>query len=240
MTINSKTPSIKIAIDGLSSCGKSTLAKALARQLNYTYVDSGAMYRAVTLHLMNTGVLNDGQFTDAHVVASLHCIDIQFQYNAHQRRYETLLNRVNVEREIRTLDVSKQVSAISTVREVREKLVAIQQKMGSNGGVVMDGRDIGTVVFPDAEVKLFIVANAEVRAERRYLELKDKGQQIPLKAVMENIRQRDEKDVNRSISPLKKADDALEIDNSELTEEEQLQLTLRIVRDKMETLEQIS
>jgi len=225
---------ITIAIDGFSSCGKSTLAKELANHLNYIYVDSGAMYRAVTLHLINTGLLKDGHFIESQVIDELNEISIQFEYNPDQKKSETLLNGVNVEKEIRTLGISKQVSAISAISEVRSKLVKIQQEMGKKGGVVMDGRDIGTVVFPDAEVKLFMVADNDIRAERRYLELQNKGETLSLDDVKKSIARRDYLDMNREISPLKKAHDAIEIDNSEMTEEQQLSLALEIIKEKQE------
>jgi CMP/dCMP kinase len=226
-----------IAIDGFSSCGKSTLAKELANTLNYIYVDSGAMYRAVTLHLMNTGILKDGHFIQEQVIQELKDIEIQFVYNSEQKKSETYLNGVNIEKEIRTLAISKQVSAISAIGEVREKLVSIQQSFGLRGGVIMDGRDIGTVVFPKAEVKLFMVAENDIRAERRYLELKEKGENLNLEEVKKSISRRDYLDMNRDISPLRKAADAIEIDNSELSEQDQLDLALQIIQDKKKALE---
>jgi len=226
-----------IAIDGFSSCGKSTLAKELANTLNYIYVDSGAMYRAVTLHLMNTGILKDGHFIQEQVIEELKDIEIQFVYNAEQKKSETYLNGVNIEKEIRTLAISKQVSAISAIGEVREKLVSIQQSFGIKGGVIMDGRDIGTVVFPKADVKLFMVAENDIRAERRYLELKEKGENLNLEEVKKSISRRDYLDMNRDISPLRKAADAIEIDNSELSEQDQLDLALQIIQDKKKALE---
>ncbi|UKN01785.1 (d)CMP kinase [Paracrocinitomix mangrovi] len=228
---------ITIAIDGYSSCGKSTLAKALANHLNYVYVDSGAMYRAITLHLINHGILKDGHFIKEKVIEELNDIDIRFEYNREQKKSETYLNGVNVEKDIRTLAISKQVSAISAIAEVRTKLVKIQQMMGAAGGVVMDGRDIGTVVFPNAEVKLFMVASNDIRAQRRFLELHDKGENLTLEEVKKSIARRDHLDMNREISPLQKADDAIEIDNSELTEVEQFQLALKIIDEKARSLQ---
>lgn len=227
---------ITIAIDGYSSCGKSTLAKALANHLNYIYVDSGAMYRAVTLHLMNTGLLKDGHFIRKQVINELNRIHIKFQYNIEQQKSETFLNGENVEKDIRTMEISRQVSAISAIPEVRSKLVGIQQTMGSEGGVVMDGRDIGTVVFPNADVKLFMTASNDIRAERRYLEMKEKGQDLTLDEVKKSIARRDHLDMNREISPLKKADDAIELDNSDLDEEQQFELALKIINDKVKAL----
>lgn len=223
---------ITIAIDGFSSCGKSTLAKELANKLNYIYVDSGAMYRAVTLHLINTGILKDGHFIKEQVLNELNDIEIRFEYNRDQKKSETYLNGENIEKDIRTLAISKQVSAISAIGEVRTKLVKIQQDLGQMGGVIMDGRDIGTVVFPHAEVKLFMTADNDIRAQRRYLELIDKGESISLEDVKKSIARRDYLDMNREIAPLSKAEDAIEIDNSELSEEDQLELALKIINEK--------
>ncbi|MFT4601606.1 MAG: cytidylate kinase [Arenicella sp.] len=229
---------ITIAIDGFSSCGKSTLAKELANELNYIYVDSGAMYRAVTLHLMNTGILKDGHFIQKQVIQELNDITIRFAYNSDQKKSETFLNGVNIEKDIRTLEISRHVSAISAIAEVRDKLVSIQQSFGLSGGVIMDGRDIGTVVFPKAEVKLFMVADNDVRAERRFLELKNKGENLNLEDVKKSISRRDYLDMNRDISPLRKAKDAVEIDNTELSETDQLELALQIIQEKKEALQQ--
>jgi cytidylate kinase len=226
-------PGITIAIDGFSSCGKSTLAKELANKLNYIYVDSGAMYRAVTLHLINTGTLKDGHFIKKQVLDEIESIDIGFKYNGEKQKSETYLNGENVEKEIRTMTIARQVSAISAIAEVREKLVAIQQELGGNGTVVMDGRDIGTVVFPNAEVKLFMTASNTIRAERRHLELTSRGDTITLDEVKKAISKRDNYDMNREISPLKKAEDAVEIDNSFLTRDEQFELALEIIQKKL-------
>jgi cytidylate kinase len=228
---------ITIAIDGFSSCGKSTLAKELANRLNYIYVDSGAMYRAITFHLMNTGILKDDHFIEDQVIQEISEIEIGFQYNSEQKKSETLLNGVNVEKDIRSMAISKQVSAISSIGQVRSKLVDIQQKMGIMGGVVMDGRDIGTVVFPKAEVKLFMVADNEIRAQRRYLELKEKGENVTLEDVKASIIRRDYLDMNREISPLRKAEDAIEIDNTDLSEEEQLELAIKLINQKIAALQ---
>lgn len=224
---------VTIAIDGYSSCGKSTLAKEIAAVLNYVYVDSGAMYRAITLHLMNEGILKDGAYIHEQVIDELRHLNISFAFNAEKNLSETLLNGSNVEKEIRTLAVTKEVSIVSAIKEVREKLVSIQQQMGKEGGVVMDGRDIGTVVFPKAEVKLFMTASSEIRAERRYAELKDKGEVTNLEAVREGLVKRDHFDMTREISPLKKADDAIEIDNTLLNREEQLELALKIIEERI-------
>lgn len=229
---------ITIAIDGYSSCGKSTLAKALALELDYIYVDSGAMYRAITLHLMNTGLLKDGHFIQQQVIDELPNVDIMFEHNRREKgRSETLLNGENVEKDIRTLEISREVSAISAIGEVRTKLVSIQQKMGELGGVVMDGRDIGTVVFPKAEVKFFMVASNDIRAKRRYDELKNRGIKLDLDQVRKSISRRDNLDMNREISPLQKAVDAIEIDNSDLDQEEQFQLAMELIKEKVKSLE---
>lgn len=221
---------LTIAIDGYSSCGKSTLAKEIARKLNYVYADSGAMYRAVTLHLLNKGILKDGAYIKELVLTELDSIDIRFQFDPRLERSETFLNGENVEKEIRSSKISRQVSIISAIEEVRTKLVDIQQKMGKEGGVVMDGRDIGTVVFPHADVKLFMTASNRVRAERRYIELKEKGENISLEEVAKDLKKRDHIDMNREISPLRKADDAIEIDNTELDRESQLTMALEIIK----------
>ena len=229
--------SITIAIDGYSSCGKSTLAKEIANALNYIYVDSGAMYRAFTLHLMNIGTLKDGAYILSQVIEELDKTEIRFQYNQESHKSETYLNGKNIEKEIRTSAISQQVSPISAIGEVRTKLVSIQQEMGREGRVVMDGRDIGTVVFPNAQVKLFMTASNDVRAQRRLIELTEKGENISLDEVKKNLAQRDYIDMHREISPLQKAYDAVEIDNSDLSREEQLELALSIIQQKMETLQ---
>ncbi len=223
---------LTIAIDGYSSCGKSTLAKEIAQQLNYVYADSGAMYRAVTLHMINKGILKDGAFIVDQVIKELDTITIGFKFDPASGKSETYLNGENVEKDIRSSTISRQVSPISAVKEVREKLVAIQQKMGDDGGVVMDGRDIGTVVFPSADVKLFMTASNQIRAERRYKELIDKGESVSLEDVAQSLQRRDHYDMTREISPLQKADDAIEIDNSDLKREEQLKLALEIIEQK--------
>lgn len=224
---------ITIAIDGYSSCGKSTLAKAIADHLNYVYVDSGAMYRAVTLHLIQQGILKDNAFIPEQIIGELHNIHIEFHYNEKDQKSETVLNGKNVEKKIRTLEIARQVSAVSAIKEVREKLVSIQQSLGKEGRVIMDGRDIGTVVFPFAEVKLFMVASKDVRAERRYAELKARGENISIEEVRKSIERRDHLDMNREISPLKKAEDAIEIDNSEMSRDEQFELALKIINEKI-------
>jgi cytidylate kinase len=218
---------ITIALDGHSSCGKSTMAKDLAKELGYIYVDTGAMYRAVTLYAMRHNLIKaDGSIEQQGLRAQLPQIEIAFQLNPTTGRPETLLNGENVEKEIRTMEVSAHVSPIATLPFVREKLVEQQQKMGEGGGVVMDGRDIGTVVFPHAELKVFVTASAEVRAERRFKELKEKGMEADYNEILANVKERDYIDSHRETSPLRKADDAIELDNSNMTIDEQRQWLL--------------
>lgn len=212
---------IIIAIDGFSSCGKSTMAKDLAREIGYIYIDSGAMYRAVTLYSLKTGILAGDSINEEALKAQINHIHISFQLNPETGRPDTYLNDEKVENDIRTMEVSSKVSLISTLGFVREAMVAQQQKMGESKGIVMDGRDIGTTVFPQAELKIFVTASPEIRAQRRYDELKAKGQEASFDEILENVKQRDYIDQNREVSPLKKADDALLLDNSELTIEEQ-------------------
>lgn len=221
------TNKINIAIDGYSSCGKSTLAKALAKNLNYIYIDSGAMYRAVTFYALEHGYIQSKGEVDEHMlIESLHLILIQFKYNSDTQEIETFLNGTCVDKEIRSMQVSAHVSAISAIVAVREKLVRIQQRMAENGGVVMDGRDIGTVVLPNAELKVFMTADDAVRAQRRFLQLKNSGVSISLEDVFENITQRDLTDTTRAADPLRKSHDAVVLDNSNLTEEEQFSFLL--------------
>lgn len=210
---------IIIAIDGYSSCGKSTFAKALAARLGYIFIDTGAMYRAVTLYAMREGIADRPQA----VVAALPKIEIAFRFNPESGRSEVYLNGDNVEREIRRIDVSNRVSTISSIPEVRAKLVALQQAMGEARGVVMDGRDIGTVVFPNAELKIFMTADPRVRAERRYKELLAKGEEVSLADIEKNVRERDRQDETRAVSPLRRAEDAVVLDNSHMTVEEQME-----------------
>ena len=224
---------VTIAIDGYSSCGKSTLAKELAKKFNYRYVDSGAMYRAVTLYLINKGILKDGAYLKKAVIDALPLIDIEFVFNKDKGISETYLNGINVEKEIRTMFISKQVSPISAIKEVRTKLVFLQHQMGQKGEVVMDGRDIGTVVFPNAEVKLFMTADTDVRTERRLLELEGNGQKSTFDEVKDNLTKRDYIDMNRDVSPLIQADDAIVIDNTEITREEQLEIAINIINEKI-------
>ncbi|WP_291967132.1 (d)CMP kinase [Maribacter sp.] len=212
---------ITIAIDGFSSTGKSTLAKQLAKKLEYVYVDTGAMYRAVTLFAMKSGFVNAGKIDEDALVKSLGNIELNFIFNSDLGFAEMYLNGENVEKEIRTMPVSKNVSQVSIIKAVREKLVAMQQTMGDGKGIVMDGRDIGTVVFPNAELKIFMTASPEKRAVRRYKELLDRGEDVDYEDILENVQKRDYIDSNRAISPLKKAEDAIEFDNSDLGLEDQ-------------------
>ena len=214
---------ITIAIDGFSSTGKSTLAKQLAKKLHYIYVDTGAMYRAVTLFAMRAGFVENSKIDKIPLIDSLDAIDLKFVFNADLGFAEMFLNGENVEKEIRTMPVSKNVSQIAELELVRKKLVGMQQIMGADKGMVMDGRDIGTVVFPDAELKIFMTASPEKRAVRRYKELLDRGEDVKYADILENVQKRDYIDSNRAISPLKKADDAIEFDNSDLGLEDQFQ-----------------
>lgn len=213
---------IVIAIDGHSSCGKSTMAKDLAKEIGYIYVDTGAMYRAVTLFAMRHHLFgDDGAIKEEELKRILPNVTISFRINEETHLPETCLNGECVEREIRSLEVSQHVSPIAALPFVREKLVEQQQAMGKEKGIVMDGRDIGTVVFPDAELKIFVTASAQIRAERRYKELKAKGMEADFNEILKNVEQRDYIDTHRATSPLKQADDALVLDNSNLTIAEQ-------------------
>jgi len=227
---------IIIAIDGYSSTGKSTVAKQLAKQLGYIYVDSGAMYRAVTLFAMQHDFINKTHVNIEGLLSQLKNITIRFKFNNDLGFAEVYLNGKNVEKEIRTLEVSNYVSQISKIPEVRHQLVKQQQHMGKDKGIVMDGRDIGTVVFPNAELKIFMTASLEIRAQRRYKELMSKGEQVKYKDVLHNVQERDTIDSGRKDSPLIKAEDAIEIDNSQLTFQEQfdniLQLALKTLKNK--------
>ena len=214
---------ITIAIDGYSSCGKSTMAKDLAREVGYIYIDSGAMYRAVTLYCLDNGLFTPDGIDTAQLEAAIPNIRISFQLNPETQRPMTYLNGVNVEDRIRTMEVSTRVSPVAALPFVREALVKLQQEMGQAKGIVMDGRDIGTVVFPDAELKIFVVASAEIRAQRRYDELKAKGQEASYEEILANVKERDYIDQNREVSPLRQAEDAILLDNSNLTIEEQKQ-----------------
>lgn len=217
-----------IAVDGFSSCGKSTFAKAIAKKLQYIYIDSGAMYRAATLFCLNNNLFRGEELQKEKLVEALPGIKISF--NRINGVNETWLNGENVEAEIRGIRVSNHVSAVSQVKEVRQKLVALQQEMGKEGGIVMDGRDIGTAVFPGADIKLFMTASPDVRAQRRYLELKEKGTEVPFDEIKANIEKRDHLDQTREESPLKMADDAILLDNSNMTPEEQMAWFTNLLR----------
>ncbi len=224
---------IIIAIDGLSSCGKSTIAKELAEKLKYTYVDSGAMYRAVTLLAIQKDLIDGVNINLNELTVELNHIDIVFRYNEDLGRQEIYLNGQNVEDEIRDIEVSDCVSLVSKQKVVRHKMVDLQRKLGKNRGVVMDGRDIGTVVFPDAELKIYMIASEEVRAKRRFDELKLKNKDLTLEEIRKNIHHRDFIDQNREESPLRKAADAIELDNSDLNREEQLDWILNVYKEKI-------
>ncbi len=230
------TKKIIIAIDGHSSCGKSTMAKSLAQELGYIYIDSGAMYRVVTLYALRKGLIKNGIPETEKLIQELKNIKITFKWDEVLGKNTTFLNGENVEEEIRRLEVSENVSPISTIAEVRHEMVKQQRENGKNKGIVMDGRDIGTVVFPDAELKIFMTASPEIRAQRRYLELKEKGQDVNLDSILQNVEGRDEIDLNREVSPLKRAEDALILDNSYLSREEQLKWTLEKVKEITERI----
>lgn len=221
-----------IAIDGHSSCGKSTVAKDLAKVLGYIYIDTGAMYRSVTLFAMKKGIIAANGIDEEGLKAQLNNIKITFKYQPEEKINETFLNGVSVEEEIRGLDVSNNVSAISAIAFVRSRLVELQQDMGKDGGIVMDGRDIGSVVFPDADLKLFMTASAEVRAQRRYDELTTKGDAVDFKAILDNVKTRDHLDSTRSESPLVQTDDAVVLDNSHLNKEEQLDWIINVLKER--------
>ncbi|MAZ37444.1 MAG: cytidylate kinase [Crocinitomicaceae bacterium] len=220
-----KSTKINIAIDGYSSCGKSTLAKEIAKQLDYVFIDTGAMYRAVTLFALENKLIN-GVLNEIELISRLPQIEITFEFNKERGTSDVLLNGKNVETEIRQMKVSEKVSLVAAVKEVRKKLVELQQKMGNKKGVVMDGRDIGTVVFPFAELKIFMTANKDVRANRRFEELQLKSEKTTLELVKANLEQRDYIDTNRKEDPLRQAEDAKVLDNSELSREEQIVIAM--------------
>ncbi len=224
-------PKIIVAIDGYSSCGKSTLARALAARMGYAYIDSGAMYRCVALFSLQKGVIKDKKFDDENIVKLLPDIHISFHFNSHTNASDTYLNEVNVEKQIRTLEVAEIVSKVSAVKEVRSQMVAIQRKLGKKKAIVMDGRDIGSNVFPDAELKIFMTADADVRVQRRLDELHSKGMHVTFNEVKTNLLQRDYDDTHRKENPLVKAKDAIELDNSDLSKEEQLEYVVKLISD---------
>lgn len=222
---------INIAIDGLSGCGKSSTAKAVAKALGYKFIDTGAMYRAVTLYVLNEAV---DLTSKESVVQALEQITIDFRYNRESQKNETFLNGQNVEEEIRSMRVAGSVSQVAAIKEVRVAMVAQQQQMGKDKGVVMDGRDIGSVVFPEAELKLFMTASTEVRAKRRQAELREKGEEVALDEIMKNLEERDRIDSTRDESPLIKVEDAIEVDTSNLLFEEQVQKVLDLALQRIE------
>lgn len=224
---------ITIAIDGFSSTGKSTVAKRLAKELGYVYVDTGAMYRAVTLYMMRKVFVSEGNFDQEAIVRHLPFVSVNFVFNDDLGYGEIYLNNENVEKEIRYLEVSQQVSRVSAISEVRKMLVEEQQQMGKEKGVVMDGRDIGTVVFPNAELKIFMTASTEQRAQRRYDELKGRGDDISYEDVLQNVKDRDFMDSTREDSPLIMADDAVEFNNSRMGLDEQFEKILKIAKEKI-------
>ncbi len=225
--------SIIIAIDGHSSCGKSTVAKEVAKNLGYIYIDSGAMYRAVTLFCLRNNLAPGGVVNEKELQAQIGQIHIRFVFNPLLQKHETFLNGENIEEEIRRPEVANLVSPVSIIGFVREALVRQQREMGKEKGIVMDGRDIGTVVFPEAELKIFMTASPEIRAKRRYDELMAKGVPVEIEDIVRNIRDRDRIDSTREISPLRQADDAILLDNSNLTREEQLAFILKLAKERL-------
>ena len=227
MSDTKKAPKIIIAIDGFSSCGKSTFAKAIAARLGYIFIDTGAMYRAVTLYALDHGAIRSGIVDEEAVVRLLGEISITFRFNPERGASDIYVNGNLAEGRIRTIEVSNCVSRVSAIPEVRSKLVAMQQEMGRRRGVVMDGRDIGTVVFPDAELKIFMTADPAVRARRRYDELRARGDEVSLEEIERNVRERDRADMSRAVSPLRQAEDAVVLDNSHMSVGEQMDWFLR-------------
>jgi cytidylate kinase len=225
---------ITIAIDGFSSTGKSTLAKQLANHLGYVYVDTGAMYRAIALFAMQNEYIGSEFFDKESLIRSLPSIQLKFKFNPDLGFAEMYLNGANVEKEIRTIEVSCFVSKVAEISEVRAKLVEQQKEMGNDKGIVMDGRDIGTVVFPDAQLKIYMTASATTRAKRRYDELLQKGDNVTFEEVLKNVEERDYIDTHRDNSPLVRAEDAIEIDNSYLSREEQFDVVLGLVNEMTE------
>ncbi|MBK5193507.1 MAG: (d)CMP kinase [Flavobacteriaceae bacterium] len=227
---------ITIAVDGFSSTGKSTVAKQLAKELGYVYVDTGAMYRAVALFAMRNSLITDSSFNKEGLIAQLPEINLKFVFDDKLGFAAIFLNGENVEAEIRTMEVSQYVSKVAAISEVREKLVSLQKMMGREKGVVMDGRDIGTVVFPNAELKIFMTASAEKRAKRRYLELQGNNQKVSYEEVLKNVEERDHLDTTRKDSPLVKAEDALEVDNSEMGIDEQFEKIYRLAQAAIDSV----
>ena len=228
-----KTKKITIAIDGFSSCGKSTLAKALAKKINYIFIDSGAMYRGVSLYCIDNNLTIDNEINESLLIEHLPLIELSYKINENTMSPELILNGENVENKIRRIEVASIVSKVASIKEVRQKLVLEQQKMGEFGGIVMDGRDIGSVVFPTAELKLFITADPETRAQRRYKELKEKGDIVTLEEISVNLEERDRIDSTRKESPLLQTKDAILLDNSAFTPEEQLDIVYNLYLNKV-------
>ena len=237
MNSSKQNKKIVIAVDGFSSCGKSTFAKMVAAHLGYIFIDTGAMYRAVTLWAIENGCVENGILNEERLVASLDQIQIDFRFNPERGASDIYVCGEWAEGKIRTITVSNLVSAVSAIGEVRRRLVAMQQAMGRDKGVVMDGRDIGTVVFPNAELKIFMTADPEVRAERRYKELQAKGEEVSREEIVANIRQRDHLDQTRAISPLRKADDAIVLDNGGMTLDEEMEWFDKVFKLKVEKVD---
>ena len=234
------TPKITIAIDGFSSCGKSTLAKALASKLDYIFIDSGAMYRGISLYCIQNDLIQDGIIDEEKLIQQLPSIELHFEINPENQKPELILNGVNVENQIRKIEVASIVSYVAKIKEVRHKLVAEQRKIGISGGIIMDGRDIGSVVFPDAELKLFVTADPETRAQRRFSELIAKNENVTIEQISLNLEERDRIDSTRKESPLRQAKDAILLDNSNLTQEEQLEIVYHLAMEKIGLKETIS
>lgn len=231
---------ITVAIDGYSSCGKSTLAKALAQKLNYNYIDTGAMYRAVTIYCLRNDIIRDSVVDKRKLIECLNEIEVSFVYNTITKTSEVFLNGEHVEKEIRSMQVANNVSAISSIKEVREKMVILQREMGKNKGVIMDGRDIGSHVFPNAELKLFMTADNDVRTQRRLDELMSKGEHHSFEDVKRNLEKRDHDDTTRKENPLIKAEDAIVLDNTDLNKEEQLVFVLKLINDLLLTKDEFN
>lgn len=223
---------IVIAVDGFSSCGKSSFAKLIANRLGYLYIDSGAMYRAVTLGFIQHGLIENGKVKSDGLIENIKRMDVGFSLNPNTKKYETTLNGVVVEEQIRTIGVASLVSVVAAIGEVRERMVELQRKLGADKGIVMDGRDIGTVVFPDAELKIFMTADPKIRAERRLKELVEKGQSVNFEEILANIEERDHLDQTRDVSPLRKAEDAVILDNSHMTLDEQMVWVENLINER--------
>lgn len=224
---------IVIAVDGFSSCGKSSFAKLIAKRLGYLYIDSGAMYRAVTLNFIRDNRIVNGIVNKNGLHEFIHSLVVGFHFNSLSKVYETTLNGEIVEEQIRMISVANMVSFVAAIPVVRERMVELQRKLGENKGIVMDGRDIGTVVFPNAELKIFMTADPKIRAERRFKELQEKGQPVNFEEILKNIEERDHLDQTRAVSPLRRADDAIILDNSYMTIEEQMIWVENIILERL-------